>query len=437
MNLSKERNECEAKAIDKNIEKLIETMIYYGASVQKENFEYVIRQFYNLIKKEYFDKMIELFPAEHIIRKVYQNVTNICFTQSLLSAFTKMSMWQIKKKASNWDFLDSNEAVTAFTKEISSMNINDMKQFIEENKNVLEEKTNRYNYLFMILYKMDAYIYRNKVIGYNSKNFFEHYNEENGKMSFVCDDYKNNLIRQIDLIEDYKFDVIVDEESTINEKCGYIHNLYNELIEIAEKNKDYDNAELYCKNYIKFLERYQNQYNTIELKENLRTIYNTCAGIIWDKEGKLNEEADKYECKAIALNTALAKENPKKLLDYYLAISINYWNMAIMYYDAYNAQKIEKQDKYIEFFKKAIYYREEINKIEEIEDIEIKIKNYYKLGEMNFYIKEEQKAQENFEKAIQICNENKEFSYLIDRIDKFLNSNTLEKIKNYKKIIYK
>lgn len=235
MNLSKEREE---EIIEQNTKELIKTMIYYGASTQKENIEYVIRQFYYLIKKEYCDKMIAPFPAEHPIKEVYQNVTNICFTQSILSAFAKMSMWQIKKKVSNWELIDSKEAVTAFAEEINKMDVNDIKHFIEENEKIMEEEPNKYNYLFMILYRVDAYIHKNEI-----------------------EDYKNNIIKRINLIENYELDIIVNREYAIKEKSMYIKNLFDELIKIAKMEKDYENEKKYCKWYKKIIKEGENYGN--------------------------------------------------------------------------------------------------------------------------------------------------------------------------------
>ena len=409
------------KTIEKSTKKMIETMIYYGLSTQKENIEFVIREFYNIIEKEDCDDLIAQFPDEHPIKNSYQDVSNINFRYVLLNSFVKMSMWQINNRALNWNFLDSEEAVTKWAKELNDINSYVIGQFIKENEKILEKQPNKYNYLFMIFYKMYSYIHNNASwVDYKEDELYECYQED---WDTIIMNYSKNLIKQIDLIEDYKFEVIFEETDVPNEKLGYIKSLYDELIKELEYDHNYEEEELYSKRYVEFLEQYIKEYDQIKVKRYLSSMYNICACCIWDKKGTINDESDQYEYKAIELNTLLAQEDSEKIWDYYLRIAVNYCNMAIEYYKAYESKTLKRKDKYVELFKKAIYYREEVAKLEEIKDIEIKIKNYFELGRINFYINEKQNSNENFEKLIQICNKNKQFAYWIDKVNEFQNNN--------------
>ena len=142
--------------IEKSIKKMIETMLYFGLAMGKENIEFVIREFYNLNEKGYCDSFVEKFPIEHPIRKSYQEVSNINFEQVRLTAFVKMAMWQIEKKVSGWDFVDSEEEFTRLVEEINKMNAYAIEQFIKDNEKLLEEEPNKYNYLFRICYEMST-----------------------------------------------------------------------------------------------------------------------------------------------------------------------------------------------------------------------------------------------------------------------------------------
>lgn len=409
------------KTIEKSTEKMIETMIYYGLSTQKENIEFVIREFYNIIEKKDCDDLIAQFPDGHPIKNSYQNVSNINFRYVLLNSFVKMSMWQIRNRVSNWNFLYSEETVTKLAKEISSINSYNIGKFIKENEIILEQQPNKYNYLFMIFYKMYSYINNHAALcDYKEVEFRECYKDD---WDDIIINHIKNLIKQIELIEDYNFEVVFEEIDVLNEKLGYIKSLYEELIEKLEYNHNYEEEELYSKRYIKFLEQYSKKYDQIKVKRYLSSMYNVCACCIWDKKRTVNDEADQYEYKAIELNTLLAKEDSERMWDYYIRIAVNYSNMAIEYYKAYESKKIKGKDKYVELFKKAIYYRQEVAKLEELEDIEIRIKNYFELGRINFFINDEQNSNENFEKSIELCNKNKQFIHWIDKVNEFKNSN--------------
>lgn len=166
------------KIIENNTKRMIETMIYYGIATQKEDIEFVIRQFCNYIQKEDCDKLILKFPDEHPIRKSYQNVSNIGFRQALLVAFVKMAMWQITNKVTEWDFIDSEETVITFIKDINNFNPYEIKRFIKENEEILEQEPNQYNYLFLVFYKMYEYIYKNGLQDYKKEKLFKHYKDE-------------------------------------------------------------------------------------------------------------------------------------------------------------------------------------------------------------------------------------------------------------------
>ena len=364
--------------MEENMKNLIESMIYYGIAVGDESIALIIRKFNYNKGKKWSDELMAVLPENHPAKRYYSKVSNEDFEKMQLTAFAKMSMWQINNKVENWNFIASEDKVDELVEEISQMNLNEINELIRNNKNLLTEYPKKYEYYFAILY---MYLL--------SKTE----NENNTKF----------LKNQIILIERCKFEPLFNKDE-ISEKFRYLVKAYDSLTWTLYQNKEYDLAEENTKKYIDFLEEYLGTHNSYKARDQLAAQYGTYGDIIKVKKGHITEEIVKLKYKAIKLMKEMSEENANEKDFLQECVEKEYRTMAFDYQDLYDSEnKQEYKDMAIELFKKAIPYKEIINQKDKFNDVHSKIKSWNSLGRMYFNIGEYDKAKERWITALQIC----------------------------------
>jgi len=399
-----------------NEKNLIKSSIYYGIAFGYQNSDEVMRGWNLRESKEWCDDLLNGFPENHLARAYYNKVEEKDFKQARNTAFAKMCMWQIKNQKGYSDNLTNEEAVDALANEINKIQLDDLKAFLQENDELTKKEPQKYNYYFILLYRYLTSLKEN----------------EN-----VADYY----IKQIELLENYEFTQLFrgssdDEENQqdkitlADEKYNYLNYAYDYATWYLHDEKKYELAEKYFKKHISFLENYVEITNSYRGKKSLATAYANYGYMFWDKDGNISEKAEELTYKSIEIRKQLLDEYPeyRASLDYKL--SVNYKNLAYAYKEEYKKDKSNEayKSKYYDLYKQALVYAEDIIKIDESDNKEDKIKNYYKAGEICYYIYDDDKAKEYLQIALDTCNEDAENnSDWIEKINELLTNMSKDK----------
>ena len=403
--------------MNEDMKNFIKSVLYFGLAVDYPKMDFVIRVFFYKKEKGWCDRIIKRMPVDHPARVCYEKVSDENFEQNQLIAFAKMSMYQLMVKENIFNFVYSDETLDELAEKICQININNAFVFVKENENTINNVQNELIFCFIILYR---YLYVKEKL---SKN-----------VEF--------LLNNINIIEKYKFELLFADEKfkMINEKYNNILYFYDDEIEknvLKEEfrysgpysdlafnlceNKQYDLAEEYYKKYISFLEKCNIKVKSFNIANSLANEMVDYGRMLLDKSDNVNESAMELIQKAIRIREELVKKYNDKIVLLYSSIADSYNVMAQRFKRVYkNQNTIEYKEKYYELFKKAINYREELKSLNKFDNIKLEIDNYNKLGKYYYFIFEDEKAKENFKKALEICEKENIEKEWIDEITKNL-----------------
>lgn len=349
----------------------LKTIIYYElATTEKQTSEVAIK-FFDVGGKEFCDNLMKFMPEEHPAKVNFEkmkDVTSEEFMKIQKIVFTKMAIHEIEAKMPGWDFIASDEDVNAFAESVNECNLDNIENFIEKNKEILNKEPNKYEFYFAILYK---YL-------------------------LDMDENKNNLdfmLKESDLLEQVK-------SLDIDQKYKYLYELYAEISCSYHDNKEYRLAEQYYKKNNDLLKEYLKKQNGCKIENQYAVNLFNLGYLYTDME--IYDEAEKLINESLEIRKSFIKKYPEFTEKAKKGQAICYEELAYIYKTRFKADKNkELEQKYIDLYKKAIDIR--MNLIQEQEDFDKIVRNYNHIASDYYYLFDDENAEKTYKKVIELC----------------------------------